>query len=152
MEYRFNEICDHKHTEKNNSTDQYEINRAEASVSIKLENQINMFKEEMDNMQHITSLTKETTEHSEANKEIEIIKELVSDKTQEKEYFGKELENVDEEVSNKEEAWLHCVICVYKCKTEKTIPNFQLTLPMHISLRKCGVRQLDMYGREWKLW
>ena len=64
---------------------------------------------------------KVTTEHGESNKEIEIIKEVVSEKTPEKEYVGIELENVDVEVNNCEEAWLHCNICVYKCKTEKTI-------------------------------
>ena len=64
---------------------------------------------------------KVTTEHGKANKEKLIIKEVVSVNTPEKDYAGKELENVDVEVNNCEEAWLHCDICVYKCKTEKNM-------------------------------
>ena len=122
-------------TNTQRKTEQWEINRAVANVSLKHENEKIMLKEEMDNLRliitnletHIKSLMIESTKHSEANKEIEIIKEVVSEKIQEKDYVGKELQNVDIEVSNKDEAWLHCDICLYKCKTEKTISKHMNT-------------------------
>ena len=149
MECRFNESCAYKHTYKNNLTDQGEINRAVASVSMKHENEIKMFKEEIDNMKliitsmgkQITSLMKETTEHSEANKEIEIVKEVESDKTKVKDSMGKELEHIDVEVSNKEEAWLHCDICMYKCKTENNLSKHMNTKHEgYMSCDTCGTK------------
>ena len=89
----------------------------------------------------IKSLIIETTEHSEANKEIEFIKEVVSEKTQEKDYVGKEQNNVNKEVSNKDEAWLYCDICFYKCKAEKTIYKHMNTKHEgYMSCDTCGTK------------
>ena len=74
-------------------------------------------------------MKKDKTEHTEANKEIEIIKKVLPEKTQKKYDLGRKVENIDLEVSNidiekvksvveevnkKEEKQLNCDICVYK--------------------------------------
>ena len=105
---------------------------------------------------HITFLMQDKTEHSEANKEIEIIKEVGPEKTQEKYDLGWEVENIDLEVSNidmekvesvvkevnkKEEKQLNCDICVYKCKTEKTLSKHMNTKHLgYMSCNTCGAK------------
>ena len=53
--------------------------------------------------------------------------------------MGKELENVY--VNNCEEAWLHCNICVYKCKTEKNMYKHMNTkYEGYLSCDTCGTK------------
>ena len=55
--------------------------------------------------------------------------------------MGKELEHIDVEVSNKEEPWLHCDICMYKCKTEKTLYKHMNTKHKgYMSCDTCGTK------------
>ena len=79
------------------------LTKAVANVSIKPEKEIKVLQEEMDNMRliitnlakQIPSVMRDKTENSEANKEIEIVKEFVPEKTQEKYDLGRNVENID---------------------------------------------------------
>ena len=121
---RFKDCCAYKHTEKL-ASNQSEINKAVAEVTVKHEDEIKTLKDEMYNMKitvkamedKIQSLMNELKEQNQTNKEVEIIENVLSHK-------NKDTHTSDEEpgpktVNNKKETILKCDICKQQFKTEK---------------------------------
>ena len=63
--------------------------------------------------------------------------EAGSDMTEEKDYMEKEIGNAGEELSKTGETWFNCDMCVYKCKTEKTILKHMNT--KHEGYMSCNI-------------
>ena len=90
-----------------------------AKVTIKHESEISNLKDEVERLKVIIK-EMENKINSIMEKDMVKPEEAGSDMTEEKDYMEKEIGNADEELSKTGET-LFNDMCVYKCKTEKTI-------------------------------
>ena len=99
---RFNQRCTYKHSVKNYSIYHNEIYKIVANITLKHEHEINIMNEDMNNLKftitdmgnQLQMLKKELTKHSEAEQEVQIVKEVNTDSGEKYSY------NNDNEINN----------------------------------------------------
>ena len=129
----FNRECAYKHDTENDSTNQDEINKAVANVTIKHENEIKVLKAKMDKLKktietmdvNIKSLLKKMEYNADGPNNMKIAEK------------SPEIITVNKEVNN-EELWLCCPDCEYKCETENTMMKHMNT--KHNESQLCDLR------------
>ena len=85
-----------------------------------------MFKKE--NSEDKESISEDFTRHSQLNneKEVEIVLDIVSETIRPPESESDEVV-IEKESKENDDQWIYCELCVYKCKTKKTMTKHNTT-------------------------